>query len=240
MKRVGIIGGIAPESTVDYYRQIIALYRERSTRGSSAHVIINSIDMVKMMSMIAAARYDDVVDFLCDEIERLARAGADFAVLSSNTPHIVFGRIRDRVPIPMISIVESSAGAAASRGWKRAGLFATAFTMRAGFYADVFSKYGIAVVLPNEDEQRYLHAKYVGELVNGGYTGELVNGLFLPETRSELARIAKRMANEDRIEALILGGTELPLLLRGDREIEIPMLDTTAIHVERIVGEMLG
>ena len=239
MKRVGIIGGIAPESTVDYYRQIIAKYRQRSTGGSCAPVIINSIDMVKMVGMIAAARLDELVDFLYEEIARLARAGADFAVLSSNTPHIAFDEIRRRSPIPMISIVECTAAVAAKRGLKRVGLFGTQYTMRAGFYRDVFSKSGITVVLPMEAEQQYIHAKYAGDLVNGQFTGELVNAVFLPETRRELEKIAQRMAKDDGIEALILGGTELPLILRDASEIGIPLLDTTAIHVDRILDELL-
>lgn len=239
MKRVGIIGGIAPESTVDYYRQIIAGYRQRSKGSTCAPVIINSIDMVRMLGMISESRLDELVDFLHDEIGRLARAGADFAVLSSNTPHIAFDAIRSRSPIPMISIVESTAAVATSRGFKRVGLIGTRFTMKAGFYADVFSKRGIAVLLPKDAEQTYIHAKYAGDLVNGQFTGELVNAVFLPETRQEFVKIAKRMVKDDGIEALILGGTELPLLLRGDKETGIPLLDTSAIHVDRILDELL-
>jgi len=224
MKRVGIIGGIAPESTVDYYRRIIAKY-------PSAPVLINSIDMEHMVGMVRESRLDELADFLRDEIARLARAGADFAVLSSNTPHIAFEEIRRRSPIPMISIVESAAGEAASRGWKRLGLFGTAYTMRGRFYPEVFSKHGIEIAIPADAEVEYIHAKY---------TGELVNAIFLPETRRELARIAARMAKDDGIEALILGGTELPLILRDAAEITIPMLDTTAIHVDRIVDELLS
>jgi len=238
MKCLGIIGGIAPESTIDYYRQIIARYRQLVS-GGYPPIIINSIDLEKMLGMVVAGQRDALVAFMCNEITKLARAGADFGLISSNTPHIVFDEIRRHSPIPMISIVETAADAAIAGNFKRVGLFGTRFTMRGGFYTEVFARSGITVVLPLEAEQEYVHAKYVGELVNGRYTGELVNGIFLPETRAGLLQIIKRMAGRDRIEALILGGTELPLILRDGPEAAIPLLDTTSFHVERAVKEML-
>jgi aspartate racemase len=238
MKCVGIVGGIAPESTVDYYRRIIALHAERA--GSNPRIIINSIDMVPMVGHVAAGRREALVDLLVEEVAALARAGADFAVLSSNTPHIAFDDLRPRAPLPMISIVEAAADAAAARSIKRAGLFGSGFTMRSTFYAETFARRGVTVVVPSEGEQQTIHAKYVGELVDGRYTGELVNGVFLPETRKAFAAIASRMRDEEGIEALILGGTELPLLLRDESEAGMPLLDTTGIHVARIVDQLLS
>lgn len=238
MKCLGIIGGIAPESTIDYYRQIVARYRQLVS-GGYPPIFINSIDLEKMLGMVAAGQREALVVYMCDEVTKLARAGADFGLIASNTPHIVFDEIQRRSPIPMISIVEAAAGAAMASNLKRVGLFATRFTMRGGFYQEVFARSGIRVVLPDETEQEYVHAKYIGELVNGRYTGELVNGVFLPETRDGLLQIINRMAGRDRIEALILGGTELPLILRDKQAAVIPLLDTTTIHVERAVAEML-
>jgi aspartate racemase len=238
MKCLGIIGGIAPESTIDYYRQIIARYRQRVSAGYPS-IIINSIDLTKMLAMVSAGQHDRLVTYMCEEIGKLARAGADFGLIASNTPHVVFDEIRRLAPIPMISIVEAAAEAANAGNLKRVGLFATRFTMRGGFYGEVFARFGITVVLPDETEQEYIHAKYIGELVDGRYTGELVNGIFLPETRAGLLEIIGRMARRDRIEALILGGTELPLILHDKDEAAVPLLDTTAIHVERAVAEML-
>jgi aspartate racemase len=240
MKCAGIIGGIAAESTIDYYRKILAGYRGRVTDGSSASIIINSVDLQKILDLIVAARYEALVDYLCGEIAKLARAGADFAVLSSNTPHIAFDAIREKSPIPLISIVEATARAAAERRFKRVGLFGTRFTMRGGFYKDVFANAGITVVMPDDAEQNYIHSKYLGDVVNHRYTGEFVNGIFLPETRQGLIEIISHMIEREKIEALILGGTELPLILRDEREAGIPLLDTTSIHVDSIVAEIFS
>ena len=231
MKTVGIIGGIGPESTIEYYRLIIAGYRERQTDGSYPSIIINSVDLTKLVRWVGANELDAFTDFLVGEIERLARAGVDFGALASNTPHIVFDQIRERSPIPLISIVESTRDAAQALGLKRVGLFGTSFTMQGRFYPDAFSKAGMTIVVPAEDEQAYIHEKYMKDLLNG---------ILLPETRERLLAIVDRMKERDGIEGLILGGTELPLILRDTEHNGIPFLDTTKIHVERIVAELLS
>ena len=231
MKTVGIIGGIGPESTIEYYRFIVAGYRERKGDGSYPSIIINSIDLNQLIAWMNANELDNAAEYLTHEIERLARAGADFGALASNTPHIVFDQLRARSPIPLISIVESACDAVQALGIKRVGLLGTRFTMQAQFYPAVFSRAGIDLIVPDETEQNYIHEKYMGELLNN---------IFLPETREGLLAIADRMKNRDCVEAVILGGTELPLILRDAGDKGIPLLDTTRIHVERIVEELLS
>jgi aspartate racemase len=228
-KTVGIIGGLGPESTIDYYKLIVSGYRARKPDAGYPSILINSVDLHKLLSWMAAGDLKSVADYLVQEIDRLSRAGADFALLSANTPHIVFDEIRPRVSIPLISIVEATCDAAKDLGLKKVGLFGTRYTMQAPFYPDVFSRNGIALVVPNSEEQAYIHEKYLGELVNG---------VFLPETRSELLRILEAMRVGDGIEGLILGGTELPLILRDAPDCGIPFLDTTRIHVDRVLKEL--
>ena len=108
MKTLGIIGGIAPESTVEYYRLIVALYRERTHDGSYPPLLINSIDLKKLLDLIGALRLADVTEYLLKEVTKLARAGADLGLLASNTPHLVFEDLRRGSPIPLISIVEAA------------------------------------------------------------------------------------------------------------------------------------
>jgi len=231
MKTVGIIGGIGPESTVEYYRWIIKLYRERKPDGSYPRIIVNSIDMRRMLDLIGSADMEGAADYLLGEISRLAGAGADFGLLASNTPHIVFKDLSGSSPMPLVSIVETACRAAKDRGLARVGLFGTRFTMEGRFYPDVFDKEGIEVVAPAPEERTYIHDRYMGELVNG---------IFLPETREGLLAIVRRMKTEEGIEGLILGGTELPLILRDADGRDIPFLDTTILHVERAVEEMLA
>jgi len=231
MKTVGIIGGIGPESTIEYYRFIIDGYRKRKTDGSYPSIIINSIDLNKLIGWMNAGELDAAADYLSVEIEKLARAGVDFAALASNTPHIVFDQIRERSPLPLISIVEATCDYACALGLKRPGLFGTRFTMQGRFYPEVFKRAGLPIILPNESEQVFIHEKYMGELLNN---------VFLPETRQRLLAIANRMTASEGIDGLILGGTELPLILRDAGDKGIPFLDTTRIHVERIVEELLS
>ncbi len=198
MKTVGIIGGIGPESTIEYYRSIIAQYREHKRDGGYPPIILNSIDLTKLLDLMTANELQTATDYLVAEVKRLDRAGADFGVLASNTPHIVFDEIRARSPIPLLSIIEATRDAANGLGMKRVGLFGTRFTMQGGFYAKTFLSAGMTVVMPEEDEQTYIHEKYIGELLNN---------IFLPGTRERLLAIADRLKAREAIDGLILGGT---------------------------------
>lgn len=231
MKTLGIVGGIAPESTVDYYRQIVALYRARRSDGGYPHILINSIDLKRMLDLIGAGNLPEVTEYLLAEVVRLATAGADFGLFASNTPHLVFDDIRQRSPIPLVSIVEASCEAALALGLRKVGLLGTRFTMQGGFYPKVFSAHRIEVVVPRPDEQDYVHDRYMDELVHGVYRAE---------TRGQLLTIVERLRNQEGIQGLILGGTELPLLLRDGPQPGIPLLDTTKIHVKRAVAELLA
>jgi aspartate racemase len=229
MKTLGLIGGTGPESTMDYYRLLTNQYREKAD-GASPHIIINSINLKHMIDWMGAGELGKVADYLVKEFETLQRAGVDFAALTANTAHIVFDELKQRVSLPLISIVEATCERAQSLGVKRVALFGTRYTMQAPFYPSVFSRTDIELVTPNEEEQDYIHDKYFGELLKDK---------FLPETRARFLDIADAMKARESIDALILGGTEIPLLLRTDEHNGIRFLDTTRIHVDRLIEEML-
>jgi aspartate racemase len=231
MKTVGIIGGIGPESTIEYYRLIIAAYREQKPDGSYPAIVINSVDLTKLVGWFESNELSKVTEYLVGEIHKLARAGADFGLLSANTPHIVFDEIRRQSPIPLISIVEATCEAAKALGLKKVGLLGTRFTMQGRFYPEVFSKAGITLAVPQQNEQDYIHDKYMNELLKG---------VFLPETRERLLAIVDQLKQREGIQGLILGGTELPLILRDATVGGIPLLDTTRIHVKAVVAQLLS
>ncbi len=231
MKTLGIIGGIGPESTIDYYRRIITLYRQHKQDGHYPSIIINSIDMTAMLDLIVANELPELTEYLLDEVQKLAVAGADFGILASNSPHIVFNELSSRSPIPLISIVESACEAAKKLKLKQVGLLGTRFSMQGPYYPDVFSREGISIITPDWKEQDYIHDKYMAELVKG---------IFFPGTRDRLLAIVDRLMEEEDIEGLILGGTELPLILPEDSYSGIPFLNTIKIHVERAVAQMLA
>ena len=231
MKIAGIVGGLGPESTIDYYRSILARYRQRVPDGGSPQILINSLDVDKGLAMLDAGRLDELANYVAAGLELLVRAGAEIGFIAANTPHLVFDEVQRRSAIPLLSIVRATSDRARALGLKKVGLFGTGFTMRASFYPKELQRAEIALVLPKESEREFIHRKYIGELLNNQ---------FLPETRTEILRIAHRMKAEDGIEALILAGTELPLLLRDSGDTGIDFLDTTVIHVEAIVDALLS
>ena len=231
MKTLGMIGGLGPESTIDYYQKIIALYRERTRNGSYPEFIIKSVNLRKGPDFMDANDLAGMADYLLEAIGRLARAGADFGLISANTPHIVFDELASKSPIPLISIVEATCAAAKARKLKRLALFGTRYTMQGTFYAKVFSREGIELLVPEPNDKDYIHDKYMNELVPGK---------FLPETRAGLLAIVDRMKAKSDIDGVILAGTELPLILRDPDHNRIPFLNTTKIHVKAAVDEMLS
>jgi aspartate racemase len=227
MKTLGLIGGVGPESTVEYYRFIVESYREKCD-GNYPPIIINSVNLQMYIRLLNAGELSQFADELVKEVERLAIAGADFGAFASNTPHIVFADVQKRSRIPLVSIVEATRDRVLEMGLRKVGLLGTRFTMQADFYPQSFSSAGLELITPSEAEQSYIHDKYMNELLNN---------MFLPESRDRMIEIARSMEERNGIEALILGGTELPLLLR-DADAGMPLLDTTRIHVDRLVSMM--
>ncbi len=230
MKTLGIVGGIAPGSTVDYYRLLITSYREQKRDGSYPSILINSIDLTRMLDLVGGNRLTELTAYLLSEVERLARAGADIGLLASNTPHIVFEELAREAPIPLLSIVEAASDVAHDLGLRTVGLLGTRFTMQGRFYPEVFAKRGITVRTPRPDDQTYVHEKYMQELVPGD---------FRSDTRQQFLAIIERLTQEGA-EGVLLAGTELPLLLRDAADCGAPLLDTTRIHVSRAVAELLS
>lgn len=231
MKTIGIVGGLGPESTIEYYRRLIGAYQRRAGDKSLPHVVINSIDVYCGLAYLDAGDLESLTNYLAEAVARLANAGADFAIISANTPHLVFDQVQARSSLPLISIVETACEEAQRRSITRVGLLGTRFTMQARFYPDVFSRAGIVVVVPNEAEMAYIHDKYINELLKG---------VCLSDTRAGLLQIIDRMRREEHIESVLLAGTELPLILTDDAIDGLPLLDTTKIHVEAAVMRLLS
>jgi aspartate racemase len=242
MRTLGIVGGIGPESTIEYYRFILDGCRKRLTetptpqelRGGAAsvpHIIIDSIDVNRGLAMLAANELGALADYVSESVERLTRAGAEIGLIAANTPHIVFEEVQARAAIPMISLVRATCAKALALGFGKLALLGTGFTMRGRFYPDVFARAGIELVTPDEGEKEFIHRAYLGELLKNQ---------FLPETRERMLSIINRMRGENAIQAVILAGTELPLLLRGAEPEGLPFLDTTLIHVDAAVEAIVG
>jgi aspartate racemase len=225
-----MIGGTGPESTVEYYRRLIAAYHARVSESGAPPIIINSVDNKNLVKWFTAHDLGPVINFLAAEIERLAHAGADFGLIAAVTPHLAFKELQQRARIPLLSIVEATADAAAAARLWRLALFGTRFTMQASLFPEAFARRGMAIVVPNEKEREFIHEKYMGELFGGA---------ILDETRAALVEIVETMKQRDNVDGLILGGTELSLILREPIAAGLPVLDTTQIHVETALEWML-
>ena len=227
MTTVGLVGGLGPESTIDYYRRIIAVW-QRDDPSSAPSIVIDSLDVTRGIHLVETDR-QGLIEYLMGSLRRLAGAGADFIALTANTPHIVFDELDVQSPVPLVSIVESCAEDALRLGRKRLALLGTRFTMEAPFYPTVFESYGMEIVPPRKAERDWVHNKYMNELLKGQ---------FRDEVREDVVSLIARLRDDEGIDGVILGGTELTLLLSAPVIAGVPALDTTALHVNAIVKRL--
>lgn len=225
MKRVGLVGGLGPESTIDYYRRILKGW-QRHEPSTSPSIVIDSLDVQRALRLVQDDR-PGLIAYLLSSVQRLARAGADFVAMTANTPHVVFDELAADSPVPLLSIVDVCVGEIRRRGLRRLALLGTRFTMEAPFYPAVCARAGIAILLPAPADRAWIHAHYIDELLKG---------IFAAETRAGFTERIAGLRDSENIDGVILGGTELPLLLSDDEIAGLPALDTTALHVDAIVA----
>ena len=224
MKKIGIIGGIGPESTLDYYRGIIDAFKPDYDRSGYPEIIIDSLDL-RSTAALMQDNWDELARLFSERFERLRLAGAGFGVIASNSPHRVFDAIQHGTALPLLSIVDETCRHIAEKGMTSVCLLGTGFTMRSDFYVKALAEKGIRASVPAEEEIDYIQEKLFTEI-------EL--GVIKDATREELVRIIGRVHSRTPVEGVILGCTELPLILRpGDFPFDC--INTTAIHVEGIV-----
>lgn len=222
MKKIGILGGMAPESTLEFYYQLATLAQGNLPGREYPTIIIYSLNVEKFRKPLRSGNYPEAISLLPDGIQSLSRAGADFAIIAPNTPHMFYAELAERSPIPLLSIVDEAAKEADRRGFMRVGLFGTKFTIDGNFYRKEFEKYEISVVVPGDEDRNYIHKKVMGELADGKI-GE--------STQKRIVEISRKMIREEGIQARILGSTKLPLIL-NEEALGIPVLDTTRIGVQ--------
>jgi aspartate racemase len=226
MKRIGILGGISHESTAVYYQRLHAEYFARRQDYYYPEVIVYSLNFQKFTDYEDRGEMEPYVEYILQGLDALQRAGADFALMAANSPHAVFPQVAAQTTLPLLSIVEVTAQAAQARGLRRLLLLGIRFTMQATFYADVCARYGIDVITPDADEQN---------IINRIIFEELVVGNFRAESRQLLLRIIEQYP----VDGVILGCTELPLLLRAS-DTTTPLLDTLTLHVKATVDYALN
>jgi aspartate racemase len=228
---LGIVGGTGPESTIDYYRTLVATWRRRRPDGSYPRVIINSVEAGTVFRALGTGDFDAVGRVLGPAILALVAAGCQRAFLASNASHLAFDRIDPAPAIPLIHIVDAAREHAARAGRRRLGLIGTRFVMESDLYPSRFGPAGLEVIVPTPEER---------ELVHRIYFGELVEGIIRGESREALTAVVAAMRDRDEIDAVVLGGTELALILTDPTCAGMPVLNTAQIQVDSAVDWLLA
>ncbi|MBT3363946.1 MAG: amino acid racemase [Chloroflexi bacterium] len=234
MKKIGIVGGYGPEATLYYYRIFIDLCCQISQLdGGYPELVIYSVNMREITRLRDGGQNDAVQIKLLQAIDSLHKAGADFAIIACNAVHQYYDEMKAKSPIPLLSIVDEACRAAKEKGLHRVGLLGAKPTMSLDFFPRVFARNGIDIVVPEEEEQLYISNKVVAELAKG---------IFLDDTREEYMKIARRMMADDGIEGLVLGCTEIPLLLdvTCGKALGIPLIDTSFVHMRAALDYCLS
>lgn len=224
---MGLVGGLGPESTLDYYRRLIYEWR-REEPLSSPSIVIDSLDDKVAMRLVEHDR-PALTEYILESLHRLHGAGVSFGAITSNTTHLVFDKVAKRSPIPLVNIVEVCIEEARRLGLKRLGILGTRWLMQARLYPEAARRHGIEIVVPPERDRDWMHDRYVDELVKGDLRDE---------TRRGVIALAERLRDAKGIDGVILGGTELPLLMRDPTIADLPVLDTTGLHVAAIIERL--
>lgn len=196
MTKLGLIGGIGPEATVLYYRQICHDFQERSADGGLPQVVIESLSAFQVFAFFRAERFDLLTDYILGGVQSLAAAGADVAALTGNTPHVVLDAVRERSPIPLVSTIETTRDELLRRDGGRVALLGTSFTMTHPFFVTPLRDAGIDLVVPDQATV---------DLIQRRIENELERGIVRPETRAEFVEIAQRLVDEQGVSQVILG-----------------------------------
>jgi aspartate racemase len=230
MKSIGLVGGMTPESTIAYYRMIIDLGREHwDDPVHNPVVLIYSIDLAEIVAHQDVGDGEKVVEILSEVLEKLRGAGAELGALTANTPHVFFDRIRTRTKLPLINIVDATMEHARGLGVRRALLLGTRATMEGSMYPEAFSTAGIEIVIPDDEERRFINRSIYTELAVGRVT---------PEARDTYLRICRRRIDRNDVDAVILGCTEIPLVLTTD-DLPVPLIDSARCHAEALFSRAM-
>lgn len=225
MKKLGLIGGIGPESTLLYYEKLVYLLHDEVGPTFFPNLAIESLNVFDVLAFCENKDFDGLISYLMNGINSLIAGGSEIIALTGNTPHIVFEQLQAKSSVLLVSIVEATKDEAQRQNYAKIGLLGTKFTMQTEFFKKPFIEAGIDVVTPLEDEQLFIADKI---------SKELEHGIILDETRKDMIKIVQRMHNENNIEAIVLGCTELPLIFK-DTILLIPSLDTLEIHIQELV-----
>jgi aspartate racemase len=228
-KRIGILGGMTAESTLTYYQHIVRRYQQRFGDHGYPEIVIYSVSFQRFEDWMEAGRWDEIAAALAEGLRRLHAAGAEFAVIATNTMHLLFDRLERDAPLPLLSIVDATARAIQRAGLRTVGLLGTRFTMEKSFYVDRLASHGIAAIVPDVVDRHDVHRVIMKELSLG---------VLRDDSRRRYLQIIDGLA-ERGAQGVVLGCTEIPLLVRAE-DTRIPLFDTTTLHADEALAWAIG
>ena len=225
MKKIGLVGGTGPESTLMYYKELNSRIDQLTGGKAMPDLAIESVDFRKAWSYVSNGEKDNLADYLSENVSCLRSTGCEVISLTAGTMHLVINEIEKKTGVSLVSIPKAVAEEAANKGYKRVGLLGTIFTMEQDYMKKDLRNAGIEVCIP-EKADRELVAKRIFE--------ELELGIVKEETLKEFQTLISKMEEVQGIQAIILGCTELPLLL-NEKNCPLPVLDSVEIHIRKLV-----
>ncbi len=228
MKTIGILGGMSPESTIHYYKQIIHGYLERFGTHQYPEIIIYSVTFEPYIHWQEAGEWGQMATDMIKASRRLEAAGADFIVIATNTMHKVVDEVQAALQIPILSMLDVVSESILNQGFRTVGLLGTMYTMTDGFYVNGLEKSGLSVIVPDDPDRQVIH-----EVI----FSELIKGVILPESRQKFIEIIDTLETRGA-EGIVLGCTEIPMLITAE-DVHLPIFDTTHIHAEAALAEAL-
>lgn len=217
------MGGLGPASTVEYYMGLVNLVLLQKN-SAYPKIIIDSVDMAEHTQYFDKCNYEKIAELVIESLNVLKGGGAQIAAITANTEHIVWDRIKDRLPLETVSIVDAVIDECLAKGYKRVAVFATEWTLRSGMYSDKLSKAGIVPTIPCDEDITVL-----GKLIYPN----LENGIVIPEDKAKMTALAEKYIASANADALLLGCTEIPLMIK-DGDVSVPIIDSTKAHIKAI------
>ncbi|MBR4114838.1 MAG: amino acid racemase [Bacteroidales bacterium] len=224
MKKIGLIGGIGPVSTVNYYLELNRLYHNDFGVDEYPEIVIDSLSLNKVTTALADERYDIVCETLKKSADILRNAGAECVAICSNTPHIVLSQIVDELPLPIVSIVDANVQVVKNGGYKNVLVLGTLATMQSGMYQSVLAENGVDSVTPTAEDQQT-----IADII----FPNLENGIVDPDERLKILALVEKYVAYQSVDAVLLACTELPLIIRP-ADLTIPVIDTALVHAKEI------
>ncbi len=233
MKKLGLVGGLGPVSTLDYYRLINERYKDivkpKSVAGDNPEMIIYSLNLGVAYELVSASDWTGLSDYQMSAVEKCVAAGADFCAVAANTAHIVFDEMVKRSSVPLIGMIDETCKYASENGFKKILVFGTKFTMQSGIYENTGKKYGVQCIVPDEASQNIIQ-----NIIFPNLEANIVD----PGQKEEILSLSKKLFKDLDVDALVLACTELPLIIK-DEDLDIPIIDVASCHIDAIVKQIL-